>query len=44
MTEKDAVKCLGLGLKNAWFVSVDSQLPSAWESALVKQAAGFIMS
>ena len=37
MTEKDAVKCTRLGLKNAWFLSVDAVLPAEWESALVEQ-------
>jgi len=37
MTEKDAVKCAGLGLKNAWFLSVDAVLPSAWEQGIVRQ-------
>ena len=27
MTEKDAVKCRGLGLKNAWYLPVDAILP-----------------
>jgi len=27
MTEKDAVKCRGLGLENAWYVPVDAILP-----------------
>jgi tetraacyldisaccharide 4'-kinase len=37
MTEKDAVKCTRLGLKNAWFLSVDAVLPSDWERAVVDQ-------
>jgi tetraacyldisaccharide 4'-kinase len=37
MTEKDAVKCKSLGLKNAWFLSVDAVLPSDWEQELVKR-------
>ena len=37
MTEKDAVKCKGLGLKNAWCLSVDAVLPSEWERDLVKR-------
>jgi len=37
MTEKDAVKCRSLGLKNAWYLSVDAQLPHAWEQALIKR-------
>jgi tetraacyldisaccharide 4'-kinase len=35
MTEKDAVKCHDLKLANAWYLSVDASLPSAWESELV---------
>lgn len=37
MTEKDAVKCMSLGLKNAWCLSVDAVLPSEWERDLVKR-------
>jgi tetraacyldisaccharide 4'-kinase len=37
MTEKDAVKCKSLGLKNAWCLSVDAVLPSEWERDLVKR-------
>jgi tetraacyldisaccharide 4'-kinase len=37
MTEKDAVKCMNLGLKNAWFLSVDAVLPQEWERDLVKR-------
>jgi len=37
MTEKDAVKCKGLGLKNAWVLSVDAVLPSDWERDFVKR-------
>ena len=39
MTEKDAVKCKNLGLKNAWFLSVDAVLPSDWERDLVKRVS-----
>jgi tetraacyldisaccharide 4'-kinase len=39
MTEKDAVKCKSLGLKNAWFLSVDAVLPSRWEQDLVRRVA-----
>lgn len=31
MTEKDAVKCQSLGLRNAWVLSVDAVLPQAFE-------------
>ena len=37
MTEKDAIKCKTLGLKNAWFLSVDAVLPAEWEQDLVKK-------
>jgi len=37
MTEKDAVKCKSLGLKNAWSLSVDATLPSEWEQNLVSR-------
>lgn len=39
MTEKDAVKCQGLNLKNAWSLSVDAVLPAAWERALVERVS-----
>lgn len=31
MTEKDAVKCGGLGLENTWYLPVDAVLPEAFE-------------
>lgn len=34
MTEKDAVKCLGLGLADAWVVPVQAQLPAEFFSRL----------
>ena len=37
MTEKDAVKCTDLGLKNAWFLTVDAHLPHHWEQSLLQQ-------
>ena len=37
MTEKDAVKCRKLGLENAWFLSVEAQLPTEWEDALLSE-------
>lgn len=42
MTEKDAVKCRELALENAWYLSVDAQLPSDWEQGLVRQVRAFI--
>ncbi|MBT8064170.1 MAG: tetraacyldisaccharide 4'-kinase [Gammaproteobacteria bacterium] len=40
MTEKDAVKCRALGLKNAWYLSVDAVLPHDWEQELVARVQG----
>jgi tetraacyldisaccharide 4'-kinase len=37
MTEKDAVKCKSLGLKNAWFLSIDAVLPAEWEQDLLRR-------
>jgi tetraacyldisaccharide 4'-kinase len=42
MTEKDAVKCTDLGLKNAWFLSVDALLPPHWEQLLLQQVIGMV--
>jgi len=39
MTEKDAVKCRGMNLSNAWYLSVEASLPSAWESEFVEKLA-----
>jgi tetraacyldisaccharide 4'-kinase len=35
MTEKDAVKCRGLALRNAWYLAVDAHLPGEFERAVV---------
>lgn len=35
MTEKDAVKCRGLALRNAWYLAVDAHLPGEFESAVL---------
>lgn len=35
MTEKDAVKCRALGLRNAWYVPVTAQLPEQFFEALI---------
>ncbi len=40
MTEKDAVKCTDLGLKNAWYLTVDAHLPHEWEELLLQQVIG----
>lgn len=37
MTEKDAVKCKHLGLKNAWFLSVDAVMPRDWEQDIIRR-------
>ncbi|MSQ98383.1 MAG: tetraacyldisaccharide 4'-kinase [Xanthomonadales bacterium] len=37
MTEKDAVKCRGLGLDNAWFLAVEAMLPATWETAFLQR-------
>jgi len=37
MTEKDAVKCRLLGLKNAWYVPVDTHLPGELEASFKEQ-------
>jgi len=42
MTEKDAVKCRGLSLENAWFLTVDAVLPSGWEAELVGQVRTYL--
>lgn len=34
MTEKDAVKCRGMPLQNAWYLSIDASLPAEWERAV----------
>lgn len=35
MTEKDAVKCRGLALRNAWYLAVAAHLPEDFELAVV---------
>lgn len=39
MTEKDAVKCQGLGLSNAWFVPVTARLSTADAEVLLRRLA-----
>jgi len=34
MTEKDAVKCAGLGLENAWAVPVEAELGTGFFAAV----------
>ena len=42
MTEKDAVKCMGMRLENAWYLSIDAQLPADWEKELLQRVVRFI--
>ena len=37
MTEKDAIKCRLLGLKNAWYVPVETQLSDKLENSIKRQ-------
>ena len=37
MTEKDAVKCRGMKLPNAWYLSVDAALPAAFQREIVEE-------
>lgn len=37
MTEKDAVKCAGFGLENAWYLPVDAAMPDAWDTEFVRR-------
>ena len=39
MTEKDAVKCRGMKLPNAWYLSVDAALPAAFEKDVIERLA-----
>ncbi len=42
MTEKDAVKCRSLGLKNAWYLPVDTSLPGDFEAKIKDQLAKLV--
>ncbi len=42
MTEKDAVKCAGLGLEDAWALQVDAELPPEWASEWVASVRALI--
>lgn len=42
MTEKDAVKCRSLGLKNAWYIPVETRLPETFESSFKARLAKLI--
>ena len=37
MTEKDAVKCSGFGLQDAWYLSVDAELPDDFCNAFLQK-------
>jgi len=37
MTEKDAVKCRGLELRNAWYLAVEAHLPPEWEDDFLQR-------
>lgn len=39
MTEKDAVKCLRLGLNDAWYVPASAQLPEVFRERLLERLA-----
>jgi tetraacyldisaccharide 4'-kinase len=39
MTEKDAIKCTGLGLKNAWYLVIDTILPMELEQEILNRMA-----
>lgn len=42
MTEKDAVKCRSLGLKNTWYVEVEARMSDDFESILKLKIANLI--
>lgn len=42
MTEKDAVKCRSLGLKNAWYVPVDTHLDASFEATFKQHLQGLM--
>jgi tetraacyldisaccharide 4'-kinase len=42
MTEKDAVKCRSLGLKNAWYVPVDTHLEESFEVTFKQRLLGLM--
>jgi tetraacyldisaccharide 4'-kinase len=37
MTEKDAVKCMRLGIENAWYLPVKAELPAGWDAEFIRQ-------
>jgi tetraacyldisaccharide 4'-kinase len=42
MTEKDAVKCGGLGLKRAWYLPISAELPDDWERGFLDRVVSVI--
>ena len=42
MTEKDAVKCAGLGLRDAWVISADALLARGWSEQLCRQVVELV--
>jgi len=42
MTEKDALKCAGLELADAWYLPVDARLPPDWEAGFVARALALV--
>lgn len=44
MTEKDAVKCRHLELKNAWYLPVETQLPESFEQQFKAQLLNLVKS
>lgn len=42
MTEKDAVKCAALGLKNAWFVPVEALLARNWSEVFSRAVVDLV--
>jgi len=42
MTEKDAVKCTGEGLQQAWYVEIDARVEGAAASQMVEQVVGLV--
>ncbi len=41
MTEKDAVKCKGFGLENAWYLRVNTKLPTHLQTTLMARLSQF---
>jgi tetraacyldisaccharide 4'-kinase len=44
MTEKDAVKCREMNLRNAWYLAIEASLPASWESAFLDKVAASVRS